>query len=813
MAEAGVGFITLKPDFSKFSGKDITRGIDPGLDQTDKHVTSKMGGTFRSVAALGAGLLGAQVVGGFAKGIVSAASSMDETLSKSNIIFGSSAKEIENWASTAATSFGQSKQQALDAASGFGNLFTQLGVGAGEAAKMSKAQTELASDFASFYDDSPEEAINAMSAAYRGEFDALQKYVPKINAAAVEQKALEMGLAGSTKELTAQDKALATQSIIMEQAGAAAGNFDLTSAGLANTQRTLAGVWEDTQATLGQKLLPVVTAVAGFLADKLPVALDLAGQAFRRVSDFIAPFAEAARGVYDILFRGDFTGGIFGLQEDSSVVDVLFRIREAFLEVVDFFRGEVVPRVKEVADAFGEGGIGGALSKVGEIVSNALPAIQVALGKVVSAFIDWVAEVAPPLLRELGSLLLSIGTWITTTALPAIVDQLAEWAGALVDWVGPKIMPLLEELGKVLAALGTWLKDTALPKIQEKLAEWGGAFVAWVGPKILPLLAALVGLLSAVGSWIIDTGLPLIVNKMREWGGAFVDWVVPKIPLLIAALALLLAGLVYWVITTALPNIINKLGEWAGAFIGWVPGALVDLLSKLGVFLIDLGIWIVTKGVPKLVKMGLDLAAGLIKGLLDKLRELPGAIGDFLSGIKLPSIKAPDWFPGGDGPGAPSKSLNAGVKAGSTLKRVQGALTAGTYVTSTYRSPAQNASVGGSPTSYHMDKANPAVDIGGSTSALNTVASKLRSMGGWRELLWQVKGHYDHLHVAHAGGSVTPQGITPLRSDELLTKLQVGETVLPRDFGGTGGLPDPDAWGRQAARAYASEIRLLGRTA
>jgi hypothetical protein len=52
------------------------------------------------------------------------------------------------------------------------------------------------------------------------------------------------------------------------------------------------------------------------------------------------------------------------------------------------------------------------------------------------------------------------------------------------------------------------------------------------------------------------------------------------------------------------------------------------------------------------------------------------------------------------------------------------------------------------PTSYHYDRANPAVDIGGSTAELNALYAELVRQGGWRQILWQVPGHYDHIHVA-----------------------------------------------------------------
>lgn len=52
------------------------------------------------------------------------------------------------------------------------------------------------------------------------------------------------------------------------------------------------------------------------------------------------------------------------------------------------------------------------------------------------------------------------------------------------------------------------------------------------------------------------------------------------------------------------------------------------------------------------------------------------------------------------------------------------------------------------PTSYHYDRNNPAVDIAGSTAQLDALYRELVRQGGWRQILWRVPGHYDHIHVA-----------------------------------------------------------------
>lgn len=111
----------------------------------------------------------------------------------------------------------------------------------------------------------------------------------------------------------------------------------------------------------------------------------------------------------------------------------------------------------------------------------------------------------------------------------------------------------------------------------------------------------------------------------------------------------------------------------------------------------------------------------------------------------------------GDGPGG------AGVRGGSalsTVKKNMGGIP-GLSISSTYRTPAHNAAVGGSPTSYHIDKNNPAVDVVGPASSLDALYAKLKQVGG-RELLWRTAGHYDHLHYADKGGTFKGPGLVAM---------------------------------------------------
>lgn len=187
-----------------------------------------------------------------------AASDLNEVASKSSTVFGSAADEVDKFASNAAD-IGLSKTAALEAASGFGNLFDQLGFANDASADMSISLSKLAADFASFHNADITEVIEAQTAAFRGEYDSLQRFVPTINAAAVQQQAMAETGKDNADALTDAEKAAATYTLMIEGAGAAQGDFARTSDSAANKQRQLSANFENLKAGIGAGVLPVMS--------------------------------------------------------------------------------------------------------------------------------------------------------------------------------------------------------------------------------------------------------------------------------------------------------------------------------------------------------------------------------------------------------------------------------------------------------------------------------------------------------------------------------------------------------------------------
>lgn len=217
----------------------------------------------RSAASGMAAAFATAKIGEFIGESISAASDLNESISKTSQVFGESSASIHAWAEGSAEDFGLSRQAAEESVSTFGNMFTQMGIGVGAAADMSEKMVELAADFASFHNADITDVIAAQSAAFRGEYDSVQRFVPTINAAAVEQYALAHGLLNASGELTNQSRALAVNALLTEGAGKAAGDFDKTSDGLANRQRILTAEMANLRTEVGSALLPAMELLTG----------------------------------------------------------------------------------------------------------------------------------------------------------------------------------------------------------------------------------------------------------------------------------------------------------------------------------------------------------------------------------------------------------------------------------------------------------------------------------------------------------------------------------------------------------------------
>jgi hypothetical protein len=330
-------YVAVRPDTTK-TGAELDKKLG-GLNVTKSG--EKVGDSFgtgfghslKKLAGLAAGALASRALVAGVKGSISAASDLNETVSKTDQIFGKSSGAIKAFAKTAPTALGQTRQAALDANATFGLFGKSAGLTGGKLVGFTTKLTTLAGDLASFNNTSPEQAIEALGAALRGESEPIRSYGVLLDDATLKAEAMSLGLLkptknlgdikiaqqramlaqiaynkavkehgknstealrantslaaatstlakkteGTTGPLTQQQKVLAAQSAIMKQTTAAQGDFARTSGGLANQQRIAAAQTDKLKIAVGTALLPVVLQGATALNQKLlPPLIELA---------------------------------------------------------------------------------------------------------------------------------------------------------------------------------------------------------------------------------------------------------------------------------------------------------------------------------------------------------------------------------------------------------------------------------------------------------------------------------------------------------------------------------------------------------
>ena len=272
MGEIGSSHWTIYPKIADTFGSDasaqIGKASGPALAPFEKQSTEAgkksgktFGESFRSVAA--PLLAGAAITGALSlvRSSVDAFSELQDATSAAAVIFGDSMQTIIDQSKGAATSLGLSQKQVIDSANTFGTFGKSAGLAGDDLAQFSVKMTKVAGDLSSFKGGSPEDAIEAVGAALRGESEPIRRYGVLLDDATLRQQALKMGLIETTKNaLTPQQRVLASQAVILAQSTDAMGDFARTADSTANVAKTLAAEQANLSAELGEKLAPAITA-------------------------------------------------------------------------------------------------------------------------------------------------------------------------------------------------------------------------------------------------------------------------------------------------------------------------------------------------------------------------------------------------------------------------------------------------------------------------------------------------------------------------------------------------------------------------
>jgi phage-related protein len=248
-----------------------TKQFTDSLTRSQKAMNkfSSVAGTLgkATVAGLGVASVAAVTLG---KDLVNLGSDANEARSAFETTFGESVPKLSGFVDEFANKAGLAAHELEGLLTQSGAILQGIEFTGEASADLSTKLASLAGDVASFSNvqGGAEPVMQAFTKALLGERESLKTYGIAIMEADVQQQAFIMTGKTNAKELTKQEKALATYELLLQKTKVQQGDLNRTQESFANKSRAAQAKLKDLKVTMGAELLPVVE-------ELLPVIVDL----------------------------------------------------------------------------------------------------------------------------------------------------------------------------------------------------------------------------------------------------------------------------------------------------------------------------------------------------------------------------------------------------------------------------------------------------------------------------------------------------------------------------------------------------------
>lgn len=608
--ELAVSYVSIVPSLKGFKGivsKELG-SAEKSASASGKAMGNKMGGSFASSLKRAVGpalaVFGAGAIAGFAKQAVGAFSELEDSTAAAGVVFGDNMKQIIAQSKTAAKSMGLTQQQVINAANTFGTYGKAAGLSGKALADFATGQTQLAADMASFKGTSPEQAIEAIGAALRGETEPIRAYGVLLDDASLRQEALAMGLISTTKDaLSPQNKTLAAQALILKQTADAQGDFARTADSTANIQKTLSASVTDVSAKLGSVMAPAFTAAR----TKALGAVQGVGGLLDKV----------------LAFQGALTAGAM---TPDLVKAIGLDPEKGFGRVV----GEGIGSIRAFGAAW--------TFNDGQITSSGLAGYMEGLAYRLRTFLDTASRVGKEVWATLGPALIQLGPpvlnlvmalsplGIVLKALAPVLPDLADSAAKLAVVVAGVLTsaitfltPIISGIVSGLAVFVSGLTSTqeGADVLKSVLVAGVAAYVAYKVGIIASTIATNAQTLATKAATIAQKGMNLALKAN-------------PIGIVITAIAALVAGIIWFATETETGRkIVQTAWQAIKVGIAAVPGAFEKA----------------KQGIAKAWNAIQDIAKKPVRFVVERVIN-DGLIGTFnkIPGVNIPKIKLPRGF-------------------------------------------------------------------------------------------------------------------------------------------------------------------------
>lgn len=232
------------------------------LDQTAASTSKFERGLGKATRAAKVALTGIGILGAAS---VREASNLQQAAGAVDSVFGKSAPKIHDLAKNAAQSVGLAQSEYSGLASVLGAQLKNLGVSQKNLVGTTDGLIGKAADLAATFGGTTADAVEALSAAFRGETDPIEKYGISLKQSDVNAYLAAKGQGNLTGKARKAAEMQARLALINEQSADSTGQFARESESAAGAQQIATAHLKDALANLGQAALPVVSKIAEWL--------------------------------------------------------------------------------------------------------------------------------------------------------------------------------------------------------------------------------------------------------------------------------------------------------------------------------------------------------------------------------------------------------------------------------------------------------------------------------------------------------------------------------------------------------------------
>lgn len=225
---------------------------------------SQMAGITGMAKKAGAALavaFGVKKLADFGKQCLELGSDLAEVQNVVDVTFPKMTAQVDEFARSAAQSFGLSETMAKQYTGTFGAMAKAFGFTEKQAYDMGSTLTRLAGDVASFYNISQDEAYTKLKSVFTGETESLKDLGVVMTQTALDSYAMANGFGKTTSAMSEAEKVALRYQFVQDKLSAAQGDFARTSGSWANQCRVLSLQMQSLMATIGQGLINLFTPI------------------------------------------------------------------------------------------------------------------------------------------------------------------------------------------------------------------------------------------------------------------------------------------------------------------------------------------------------------------------------------------------------------------------------------------------------------------------------------------------------------------------------------------------------------------------